>query len=337
MPTPTRKCLHCRKTIRRKSSKVKFCGKTCSNAHRAVKKLKNRVDGFASTSFGKWLLGALKQAGTVAALTGVNIEELYSLWKQCREYNGYGHDLPRTELYQLSHIAPANGVGIVGLLHPRNLVIAPAQYNNARQTKWDGVSGKYIERFEASPALAINKGDDSAVIIKKIRKVCPSFDRFLSNEKLSLLASVSLARKLKKDGCTIAHEGMQYQDLKNLELGFYGHEPEGGGRRSRTPDSLVFHYECWRLGAAEPEDRVVDWDYLHGRHDVWFVLKRFYPEQRTFRESSPFWEAGEDVTPAGWYDIKVRSSEYDPEQFSDCQWPLSGGSDSCGLVPMETF
>ena len=290
MPTPTRKCLHCRKTFRSKSTSAKYCDKTCSNAHRATKKLKNRVDGFASTSFGKWLIGALKQAGTVAALTDVNIEELYSLWKQCREYNGYGHDLPRTELYQLSHIAPANGVGIVGLLHPRNLVIAPAQYNFKRKQQWDGVSGRYINCFDANPALIINKGDDSAVIIKKIRKLLgDSFDKFLTAHKLNLTLRAKIVQTLKEAGCNVADEQMSLEDLRKLEAEYFtpdDTEDKPGFHLlplCKAAEWHVFERECNRLGAALPVGSmfghtVLDWDYLHSTFEQSLRVKVWVDE-----------------------------------------------------------
>lgn len=325
MPTPTHKCLHCRKTFRSKSTTSKYCDKTCSNSHRATKKLKNRVDGFASTSFGKWLLGALKQAGTVAALTDVNIEELYSLWKQCREYNGYGHDLPRTELYQLSHIAPANGVGIVGLLHPRNLVIAPAQYNFKRQQQWDGVSGRYINCFDANPALSISKGDDSAVIIKKIRKLLgDSFDKFLIAHKLNLTLRAKLAQKLKKAGCSVADEQMSLEELRKMEADFHADDTEGKqGFRflplGKAAEWYVFESECNRLGAALPigsmfGHTVIDWDYLHSTFEQSLRVVEWKDEiLPTFitDDDSDVVFVCEGV-PAGFITTNIRATEYDP-------------------------
>lgn len=327
MPTPTRKCLHCRKTIRRRSPQAKYCNKACSNAYRAKKKLKSRTEGFSSTAFGKWLMSALKQAGTVAVLTDVNIEELYSLWKQCREYNGYGHNLPKTELYQLSHIAPSNGVGVVGLLHPKNLVVAPASYNFRRRRNWDEVSGKYINRFDINPTLNIYAGDDSAAIIKKIVKVLgKQFDEFLTKHKLDLTLRAKLVKKLKNLGCN-ADEQMSLEELKTLEPdhsnSFDSKEHQGFKLLplGKSAEWVVFENECMRLGAALPLGStigctVIDWDYLHStfeqslRVSVW---KDAVPATFISDDDSGAVFVCEGL-PAGFITTSIRASEYDPSR-----------------------
>ncbi len=194
-----KKCLHCKKNFRPKTKASLYCGKPCSNAARASKKLSSRVDGFASTAFGKWLFGAIKQSGTVAVLTDVNIVELYHLWNKCRDYNGYGWSL-----------------------RPRY---------------------KSDERF-------------------------------------------------------------------------------------------VFMNEYFRLGACEPVGGGVDWDYLHGAYDYWIVLVKWFDSESEVRTRYFTGEEYVSTLDAGYYHVRVRSSDYDPdsEKFADCHLHI-GSVDWPNVIP----
>ncbi|TXH86828.1 MAG: hypothetical protein E6Q71_06110 [Pseudomonas sp.] len=333
-----KKCLHCKKSFRPKTKASLYCGKSCSNAARASKKLSSRVDGFASTTFGKWLFGAIKQSGTVAVLTDVNIVELYQLWNKCRDYNGYGHGLPRSELYQLSHIAPVAGVGVIGLLDPKNLVIAPASYNQSRYTKWDGVSGRWLNRFEIDPSLSVARGDTATDILKKIRKLLgKSFDDFLLTHKLKLTQAASLAKKLKKAGCN-ADEAMGLEELRKLEAEYFTTNDDSCGwllsTRFKADERSVFSEECFRLGACEPVGGGVDWDYLHSVTDCWIVLTKWFDAEEEIITNYFTNETSVFIWDAGYYPIRVRSSDFDPDDFADCNLHI-GRIDWLNIVPFD--
>ncbi len=277
MPTLSpKRCLHCQTVFRPKSNATKYCRKPCSESARKTGKLNKRLERFPATSFGKWLIYSIRHAGTAEALTGVDLEALYGLWKLRRHYNGYGHNVEQKDLFHLSHIAPCKGHDVVGLLCPQNLVIAPARYNSARRTRWDGVSGRYIRRVSLKRGLLINDSTTAESVLKKVRKLLgASFDSFLDRHSLALGASEALVRKLNKAGCREATLDMSFHQLQALYAEVFPDDDDEGGYviRPVLPASewAVFGFECQRIGAALPDSYDYtgspDWDYLHSEFE----------------------------------------------------------------------
>lgn len=272
-----KRCLGCSVVFRPKTNATKYHDAACAKAAKKKTKINKRLESFPSTSFGKWLIYNLREAGTVEALSGVDLEALYALWKQRRHHNGYGHGLEQKELFQLSHIAPCKGRDVVGLLCPDNLIIAPARYNNARQTRWDGVSGRYVRRTSLKRGMLISEGESTESVLKKVKKLLGgSFESFLDRHTLSLTASAQMAKKLNKAGCKEANADMSYEHLKSLmDETFPADDDEEGGYviRPLQPSSewAVFESECQRMGAALPDSYDYtgspDWDYLHSEFE----------------------------------------------------------------------
>jgi hypothetical protein len=121
-----------------------YCSDGCRNkAHRktlAKKKTKSRNERLAvklkklsSSSFGIWLVGELRRAGTVEVLRGhtkETLDDLVRLRKVCNKFSGYEEGRPLRH-YEIAHIYPVNGTLGVGRLHPVNLVIAAADFNRS--------------------------------------------------------------------------------------------------------------------------------------------------------------------------------------------------------------
>jgi hypothetical protein len=160
-------CKHCDSHFETKYKSKQYCTDKCQNDAKCaryykskkttqVKKYTTKREKLVATGFGRWLLKECQRAGTVQVLQGHTVESLYALYelfKRRSKASGYEGGKP-TGAYELSHIWPVRGnQHKIGLLHPQNLVLAPARPNRLHGSKCptDGFVG--IGRYLPTDAL----------------------------------------------------------------------------------------------------------------------------------------------------------------------------------------
>lgn len=181
MPLRSRTCHHCKASYQPIRKDQKFCSTSCktesvkSKAKKATqRKLDRRVSRLRRTGFGLYLVRECIRAKTIQILshhTADTLHELDQLRSDCFVSNGVSLDGTLNKVYELSHICPVNTKGLVGLLHPHNLVIANKIYNRSRGTSYSG-GGKFITRQSLKPEWHV---DDQTPVSKVYDKI----ERFL--------------------------------------------------------------------------------------------------------------------------------------------------------------
>lgn len=188
MPTlHPKKCRHCRTSFRPATARALFCDESCRKAASKHKQRATQEANFPNLAFGNYLISECVRAGTVQILQSVDLSDLYSLWCFYNKANGFNVDeeFALEPRYELSHICPAAGVpGFIGLLHPLNLVVAPATYNRRRASHWKTGTGKFLRASDLKPEWS-TVGRTRADIAKMIKKVNPTFGTLLEEHKLS--------------------------------------------------------------------------------------------------------------------------------------------------------
>lgn len=181
MPLRSRTCHHCKASYQPIRKDQKFCSTSCktasvkSKAKKATqRKIERRVSRLRRTGFGLYLVREVIRAKTIQILshhTADTLHELDQLRSDCFVSNGVSLDGTLNKVYELSHICPVNSKGLVGLLHPHNLVIANKTYNRSRGTSYSG-GGKFITRQSLKSEWYV---DDQTPVSKVYDKI----ERFL--------------------------------------------------------------------------------------------------------------------------------------------------------------
>ena len=155
-------CKHCRNKFTPLRSTGLYCSVSCKSSHHDGKKAKalakrvaRRKAKIPNNSFFHWLASECKRAGTVEILKNTDLSELYDLRRKTVLASGIVDGQPdrfqtNPNAIELSHICPASHEQLVGLLHPRNLVLAPAIFNRRRGSNYNG-GGMWLLRSSLQP------------------------------------------------------------------------------------------------------------------------------------------------------------------------------------------
>lgn len=162
------RCKNCKKQFRTTSATKVYCSPVCSRHVANAKRPKvDRIEKARRSAPFYRLALEVKRAGTLEILRGHTAESLLALFKlqsQAFEFNGYGQQ----RLYELSHVAPANGRHIVGLYVAENLVIAPRGLNNAHGTSHYGNHGVWIARTSLNPKHNVHERERDSDVLDRI-------------------------------------------------------------------------------------------------------------------------------------------------------------------------
>ncbi len=257
----TKICKECKKKF--KTIRATYCSDACNRrCLRKTKAAKYSTD-FHKLKFGLWLIGECKRAQTVEILTGVNLCELHSLWVTCKKYSGFNQEEWEViRKYELSHISPVAHPQSIGLLHPDNLVIAPDYYNRKRGTRWNGVSGKWIMKYNLQTKLRVKQTDTIEAVSKKIQKFCgSSFTDLVESKTLSKSFIHKMKDKLIEHGVDVS--GLSYEEI---EKQFALHDSSKKYVLQSEDCHTVFIEECERLGVIYciGNYHIDQFDQLHG-------------------------------------------------------------------------
>ena len=215
---PSRKGhLHCSDTCRKLSHKKKNQVKV---DQKLAKRLSEKLKKLANHSFGKYLVQQSKRAETVEIFQGhdvVSLNDLAALRKRCTSASGYAEgELLGT--YELSHIWPVLSKNRLGLLHPRNLAIAPKDFNRKHGLKEPvvGYRGKSGEWEALEHSYAVSPNEPSLSVLKKIRRyVGQDFDKWLSSFVLTQSQRQLIIKSLVKEGLNkLVLEQLSLKQLK---------------------------------------------------------------------------------------------------------------------------
>ncbi|WP_439887739.1 hypothetical protein ACSX1C_00310 [Pseudomonas sp. MBLB4123] len=142
--------------------------------------------------------------------TADTLYELDRLRTECFISNGVSVDGELNKFYELSHICPVNSKGLLGLLHPHNLVITEKQYNRARGTRYSG-GGKFISRLELKSEWAVDNDTPAAKVYDKIEKFLgQTLKDYLTEHAPKLSYKERLVNKL-------VRHSLQEQEFKTKE------------------------------------------------------------------------------------------------------------------------
>lgn len=259
-----------------------FCSDTCrklkfkaKKALETKKKLSRRLEkklGIISASaFGKFLVREIRRAGTVQILHGLteaSLAGLVSLKRRCTSAAGF-KDGESLGAYELSHIYPVGNSKSkhIGLLSPKNLTIAPKEFNRKHSTKLPtcGYLGEAIPRSTLNPQWSIRDNSSSLEILALARKfIGADFDTWLKKHNITLTQKQGLIRSLKKAGY---HEE-RLRDLNLKELQAIANDEDVGYFHMTTSPaeiSMVLMDELNRLKIGNP--LLTALEYLE--HEEW--------------------------------------------------------------------
>lgn len=207
---------------------------------------------FNASTFANYLINECKRAGTIQILEGITLEDLKLLRDIVAKRTIYnGGD---SKSYALSHIYPVNNPSSnrIGLLHPENLVIAPAEYNQRRRNKLPekASAGRSIPISSLRRSCNVDKTTSSEQVLKLIKSVIgPSvYNSFLKEyaSKLGLTKINKIKAKLDKEGIKYSSSA-SFDELQALHLETFGHELNATYKREVTPLKYVISAELNRL------------------------------------------------------------------------------------------
>lgn len=210
------KCTHCKNLFLPSRKGHKFCSETCrKSSHKAHKtstsrqKLNRRIAEklrkLAASNYGQYLVRELKRAGSIQVLTGhthSSLKELAELRRRCNADGGF-KDGKALRAYELSHIYPVQHDFFMGLLHPKNLVIASKEFNRRHSTRipTHPDAGLTILRTELVDVWNVRERQSSLEVLKNARKFLGlEFDVWLKSHLIVAIQKTNLIKKLSKAG-----------------------------------------------------------------------------------------------------------------------------------------
>lgn len=203
--------------------KLKFKAKKASEAKKKLsRRLEKKLGVLSASAFGKFLVREIRRAGTVQILhghTAASLADLVSLKRRCTSAAGF-KDGESLGTYELSHIYPVGNSKSkhIGLLSPKNLTIAPKEFNRKHSTKLPscGYLGESIPRSTLNPQWSIRDNSSSLEILALARKyIGADFDAWLKKHNITLTQKQGLIRSLKKAG--YHEERLRELNLKELQ------------------------------------------------------------------------------------------------------------------------
>ncbi len=238
--------------------KLQFKAKKASEAKKRLsRRLAKKLGILSASSFGKFLVREIRRAGTVQIIQGHtarSLKELVNLKRKCTSAAGFKDGEALGE-YELSHIYPVNNRKSkqMGLLHPRNLTIAPKEFNRKHSTKLPtcGYLGLSIPKSSLQPQFNIQESSSSQEILALARKFIGSeFDDWLKKHNINITQKQALIRSLKKAG--YHEERLKELGLKDLQA-IANDEDVGYFHMTVSPEDIesVLTDELKRLGIGE--------------------------------------------------------------------------------------
>lgn len=205
--------LYCSDNCRKLQHKAKNRVKNQAKNHR---RLETKIQKLSNSNFGKYLVRELRRVGTVQVLygnTSDTLGELVSLRHRCTIASGYQDGTP-LNTYEISHIQPAYDPESLGLLIPKNLTIAPDEFNRKHATKKpiSGYMGESLPTDRLLPEWRVPNKAVALDVLKLARKFLgQDFDKWLSAIVIPQTQSQVLIKGLKK-------KGLPEKILANLSL-----------------------------------------------------------------------------------------------------------------------
>lgn len=216
-PLSKKTCKHCGSHFKTSHKSKQYCTEKCQNDAKCARYYKsnkttqvNRYETkrkkLIATGFGRWLLKECQRAETVQILEGHTVEslnDLFELFKRRSKASGYVDGKP-TGAYELSHIWPVKGTqNKMGLLHPQNLVLAPARPNRLHGSKCPTYGFEDIGRFLPTTALlsrySVSKENSLAEVERQVfRLLGATWQRFVATLVLQQGQQEQLRKKLQK-------------------------------------------------------------------------------------------------------------------------------------------
>jgi hypothetical protein len=210
-------CKHCGTHFEARHKSKQYCTDKCQNDAKCAryykskkttqdKKYTTKREKLLATGFGRWLLKECQRAGTVQVLQGHTVESLnalYELFKRRSKASGYEGGKP-TGAYELSHIWPVRGnQHKIGLLHPQNLVLAPARPNRLHGSKCPTDGFECIGRYLPTDALlshySVSKENSLAEVEKQVFRLLGAiWKQFVVTLVLQQGQQEQLRKKLQK-------------------------------------------------------------------------------------------------------------------------------------------
>lgn len=203
-------CQHCNTQFIPQRSTAIYCSRACNDGARNAKVAKKTAQAKArkaarrkltipSTSFFQWVFRECKRAGTVEILTNTSLDGLLYLRERCTQASGFTDGKYNQNVFELSHICPASGHSqLVGLLHPQNLVIAPASFNRERGSRYTQGAGEFLSRHNLKDIWKVEAKDTVSSIQSKVERFLGKsvLENFLTDYKLKIAYRHKLIRKL---------------------------------------------------------------------------------------------------------------------------------------------
>lgn len=210
-------CKHCDSHFETKHKSQQYCSAKCKNDAKCaryykskkttqVKRYETKRKKLIATGFGRWLLKECQRAETVQILEGHTVEslnDLFELFKRRSKASGYVDGTP-TGAFELSHIWSVKGnMHKMGLLHPQNLVLAPARLNRLHGSKTPSEGFEGIGRYLLASALlsrySVSKENSLAEVERQVfRLLGATWQRFVATLVLQQGQQEQLRKKLQK-------------------------------------------------------------------------------------------------------------------------------------------
>ena len=229
-------CKHCGSHFQTKYKSKQYCTDKCQNDAKCsryykskkstqVKRYTTKREKLLAMSFGRWILKECQRAETVQVLQGHTVEslnELFELFKRRSKASGYEDGKP-TGAYELSHIWPVKSKrrDKMGLLHPRNLVLAPAKLNRLNGSKFpvegsEGI-GLYIPTGALLDRYCVSKDDRMLDVERQVFKLLgPIWQQFVSTLVIQQSQQDQLRKKLEKKLGTKLPAHLSIEQLKEM-------------------------------------------------------------------------------------------------------------------------
>ncbi len=230
----TRTCRYCGQSLVGGRSNRSFCSDAHRVAHhrqelqlkdrRKAVRLQKKLERLAASKYGRWLGSQLRRSGTVQALQGHSAEslkELAVLCGRCTKLSGYVDGAPQ-RAFEVSHIVPCGPRHEqLGLVHPKNLVIAPKDYNRRRGSKVPDVQGAglSIPRSQLLRRWRLTGSESNLQVLTKAKKFLgSSFTQWLKGYTLQIGQEEALKRSLLKAEAApeLVIQRMQFEELREL-------------------------------------------------------------------------------------------------------------------------
>lgn len=207
-------CKHCNENFTTSSTRKIFCSRSCKESFTTLirrenakklrlKRLKAKETLLNGSAFARYLVTEAKRAGTLEIFHGITSNDLLELLKITRnrtKYNGIFKGKVERR-YEVSHIIAVKDQSRLGLLHPLNMVIAPASFNRKRGSYSSALDvGLSLSRNQLKSKYRVDRHEDFSTVFRRIKRYLgkATIESFLSEAKVYLSQRNQLLKKLSK-------------------------------------------------------------------------------------------------------------------------------------------